>query len=122
MRNDPLFMCWLVRCGSEEDARRLQAAAAGLTADTIVRDLVRAFPGGWEARWVEPYRLGDYFAEVRALPAPSGSPFSFRILFHRRPDAGRFWKDLMVRILQAMRGAAPDVSTTLDYRGDTEVA
>jgi hypothetical protein len=120
MRHDPLYTRWTVTTGSEDDARRLRAAADGFTEETVIEQRARAFPGGFEAREFLPHRLGDYFAAIRTLPGEA--PASFRILFHRRPEAGRYWKDLMMRVLQRVRDAAPNTSITLDYRGDTEVA
>jgi hypothetical protein len=88
------------------------------TPDLILSDVVRAFPNGTEARRDEPHRLGDYFVNVRVLPGRPEDPSAFRVLFHRRPDAGRFWKDFMAQLLGAIRGTS--ATTTLDSRGDEE--
>jgi hypothetical protein len=119
MRHDPLYTSWIISCGSEEEVRQVQRALRDIVKpDATLFDVVRAFPAGTEARSIEPHRLGDYFASVRLLPGPPGASSAFRMLFHRRPDAGRYWKDFMVKMLDAARRAAPNVTTTLEYRGD----
>jgi len=121
MRHDPLFMSWVVRCASPEDARQLQQwLRSQIAPDAIFEDAVRPSRGGQTASAVEHHRLGDYFAEVRQLPGAPSDPASFRVLFHRRPDAGRYWKDLMLRVLQAIRQAADSTTTTLEFRCDEE--
>jgi hypothetical protein len=121
MRKEPLFTSWLVRCPSPAEARRLREWLPGsIHPDAVLTDTVRAFPGGAEEVSVRPHRLGDYFADIRLLPGPPEDPTAFRILFHRLPDAGRFWKDLMVNVLQGIRAASSDVSIVVDGKGDQE--
>jgi hypothetical protein len=121
MRHDPVFTSWLVRCASREDAGKLQQwLRDGLAADCVCEDVVRSGTGDQATSAVERHRLGDYFADVRPLPGPPDDPTSFRVLFHRRPDAGRYWKDLMLRVLQVLRRAADNATTTLEYWGDEE--
>src|SRR5438105_4532957 len=121
MRDDPLFLLWTVRCPSAEDCRRLQRWLPDQIApDAVLVDDVRAFPEGTATRRGEPHRLGDYFEGVQVLPAADESPTSFRLLFRRRPTAPRFWKDVMVRILQEVRAEAAQTTTTLEYRGDED--
>jgi hypothetical protein len=121
MRHDPLFLLWVVNCATPEDARRLQQRLhAEISPDTPFVDEVRACPDGFEARSRELHRLGDYFESVRVLLATGQAPSTFGLLFQRRPDAGRFWKDFMARLLQGIRNEAVGVTTTLSYRGDEE--
>jgi hypothetical protein len=121
MRQDPLFLLWAVNCPSPEDSCRLQRwLQTAASDDATFVDEVRAWPDGLEAHSREPHRLGDYFESVRVLPEAGGSTSSFGLLFHRRPNAGRFWKDFMARLLQGLRNAAPETTTTLTYRGDEE--
>jgi hypothetical protein len=121
MRHDPLFLLWTINCPSLEDCRRLQRWLSDeITAETVFVNEVRAFPGGVETRCREPHRLGDYFERVQLFPATERTPTSFRLLFRRRPDAPRFWKDLMVRILHKVRDQVAQTTTTLEYRGDEE--
>ena len=119
MRHDPLFLLWTVHCPSEEDCRRLlQWLPDEITSEAVFVDEVRAFPEGIENRRRESHRLGDYFESVQVFPFAEGTPMSFRLLFCRRPTAHRFWKDLMVRILQRVRDEAAQTTTTLEYQGD----
>jgi hypothetical protein len=121
MRNDPLFLLWCISCPSLEDCQRLQRWLPDeIAPEAVYVDEVRAFPGGIETRFREPYRLGDYFESVQVLPSTERKPTSFHLLFRRWPTAPRFWKDLMVRILQKVRDEAAETTTTLEYRGDEE--
>jgi hypothetical protein len=114
-----LYTVWLVRCESPDDLRLLRPLLpARIDPDYTITELVRAFPGGAESRRVDRHRLGDYFADVRLLPGPPDEPSAFRMVFQRLPDAGRYWKDLMARVLGAVREAAGTATTTLDYRGE----
>jgi hypothetical protein len=117
MRNDPLFFSWLVQCGSEEDARRVrQAVEASPVAGLTFEDVVRASPGGVELRQANRHLVGDYFTSVDVLPGASAS--SFGLVFHRKPAAGRYWKDVMMKVLRAVQEKQSGVSIALDYRGD----
>jgi hypothetical protein len=119
MRHDPLFLLWKVTCPSPEEARKLQRWLPDeITPEAVFEDEVRAFPAGMEVRSREPHRLGDYFESVQVLPSTEQSPTSFRLLFHRRPTAQRFWKDLMARILQKVRHEVAETTTTLEYGGE----
>ncbi len=83
---------------------------------------IRAFPGGSEIHQEQPHVVGDYFANVKILPEPS--PSSFQLLFQRKSDAPRHWKDVMMYVLRMVRdgGARQEpspVEIVLKYRGDT---
>jgi hypothetical protein len=121
MRHDPLFLLWAIHCPSPEDCRRLQQWLPQEIAPeaTLVGEAL-AFPAGAEDRRRESHRLGDYFKRIQVLPSTERAPTSFRLLFRRRPTAPRFWKDLMVRVLQKVREEAAHTTTTLEYRGDEE--
>jgi hypothetical protein len=120
MRNDPLFTVWTIRCESPEDLRRIQQLLEEETApDHILVDRVSSSAGGGESA-VERHRIGDYFGEIRSSPGPGDDPSVLRLSFHRLPSAGRYWKDMLVRIIQSVQNAARNVSVTLDYRGDDE--
>ena len=51
------------------------------------------------------------------LPDAPTNPASFRLVFHRRPEAGRFWNDLMVNILQEIETVPQTGSVNLDSKG-----
>jgi hypothetical protein len=121
MRNDPLYFSWLIQGESEEDARRVkQALEATPIVQRTFEDMVRSFPAGAETRQVNSHLVGDYFASVDALPA--SSPSSFRLVFHRKTDAGRYWKDVMMKVLRMAQDAPAKVRIALDYRGDERPA
>jgi hypothetical protein len=89
-----------------------------LQSDRPFVDIVRAFPDGREVRSTELHSLQDYFNSIHALHGAADAPFSLRLHFHRRPDAGRFWKDLMLRTLQDLRRVAPEASITRERASD----
>jgi hypothetical protein len=121
MRHDPLFLLWAIDCRSPEDCRRLQQwLPLEITPEATFTDEVLAFPAGTEDRRQEPHRLGDYFESVQVLPSAKRTPTFFHLLFRRRPAAKRFWKDLMVLVLQKVRKEAAQTTTTLEYQGDEE--
>jgi hypothetical protein len=121
MRSAPLFTSWLVQTRSPEESRALQRRLSEqIRLDTLVEDLVRTYPNGVEQRESRDHRLGDYFAEIRLLPADGPSASTFRMLFHRIPEAGRFWKDLMVNFVQQTEKAPETSAVSLDYKGDQD--
>jgi hypothetical protein len=67
-----------------------------------------------------PHRLGDSFIDIRTLPDSQANPASFRLVFHKQPDAVRFWKDLMVNILQEIEATPQKPSIELDSKGEKE--
>jgi hypothetical protein len=69
---------------------------------------------------IESHRLGNHFEAVQLLPESVPASTSFRLLFHRRPTAPRFWKDYMVRVAGRIRDQAAVNKWTLEYRGDEE--
>jgi hypothetical protein len=84
-----------------------------------MEDKVRTYERGMEKCQVQQHRLGDYFADIRLLPAP-GNASAFRLVFQRLPHAGRFWKDLMVDIIQETQSSPEATAITLDYKGNQE--
>jgi hypothetical protein len=121
MRHDPIFTSWLVMCPSPEESQRLQQRlTTAIDPDATYADVVRAYPGGIESASTRAYRLRDYFVSIRRFPGGPENPAGFRIVFHRRADAGLPWKDLMARVLQEIRNSSAGTTTALEYRGDEE--
>lgn len=123
MRHDHLFFCWLVRCGSEEQARSIrQNLDASPLISMIFPETVRAFPNGSEVQQTQAHVVSDYFASVSIFPG--SSPSAFQLLFQRKPDAPRHWKDVMMYLLRRVRDGdirkeSIPVQIVLTYRGDT---
>ena len=88
--------------------------------DRVLTDTVRVIPNGVEQVQTVRHRLGDYFTAIRMLPDSQVTPASFRLVFHRQPNAGRFWKDLMVNILQEIEATPQKVSIELESKGEME--
>src|SRR6266481_8969507 len=119
MRTAQIFTSWLVNCLSPEAAQALwRRLSKDIHLDAVVQDLVRSREDGAERRQVKAHRLGDYFADIRVLPLPGNGTTAFRLVFQRLPNAGRFWKDLMVNIIEVLQSAPETSSITLDYKGD----
>jgi hypothetical protein len=116
----PLYYSWLVKCEDPKEAEKLRQQLPGhITLDAAIE--VSAGPSGSaESGQIQPHRLGDYFAAIRLLPGPVEDPAALRILFHRRQDVGRYWKDLMAYILQDIREMARSATIAIDYKGNEE--
>ena len=121
MRQPPTYTLWKITCHSSEEAQALQQwLSSRIDLERVLTDTVRATPNGVEQLQTVGHRLGDYFADIRMLPDSQASPASFRLVFHRRPEAGRFWKDLMVNILQEIEATPQKASIDLDSKGEME--
>src|SRR5262249_27231895 len=118
MKQPPNYLSWLITCHSPAQSQELQRRLADrLSLDRVLVDTVHVFPNSVEHVESVPHRLGDYFADIRMLPAPAGTPSAFRLVFHRLPQAGRFWKDLMVSLLQEIQTNPETLSLLSDYKG-----
>ncbi len=121
MRQPPTYTVWKITCRSSEEAEALRQWLSGrIDLDRVLTDAVRVALGGVEQVQTVPYRLADCFAAIRLLPDSQANPASFRLVFHKRPEAGRFWKDLMVNILQEIEIGPQKASIDLDAKGETE--
>src|SRR5262249_10750667 len=119
MHQAPTYTSWRITCHSPEEARALQRwLSSRIALDRVLTDTVRVIPNGVEQVQTVPHRLGDYFAAIRTLPDDQANPASFQLVFHRRPEAGRFWKDLMVNILQEMETSPHKPAVELDSKGE----
>jgi hypothetical protein len=121
MREPPTYTTWRITCRSSEEARALQQwLSSRIDLDRVWTDTVRLAPNGKEQVQTVPHRLGDYFAAIRMLPDAQANPAAFRLVFQRQPDAARFWKDLMVNILQEIEATRQIASVDLDSKGELE--
>jgi hypothetical protein len=121
MRQPPTYTSWKITCHSSEEAQALQRwLASHIELDRVFTDTIRVTPNGVEQTQIVRHRLGDYFATIRVLPDGQANSTSFRLVFQRRPQAGRYWKDLMVNILQEIEAAHERVSISLDSKGEME--
>jgi hypothetical protein len=113
MRQSSTETSWKVTCLTHEDAETLrQTLVERIDLDRILKDTIRVVEAGMEREQIEPHRLGDYFTAINVLPDAQADPTAFRIVFHRLPTAGRFWKDLMVNVLQEIE-SSPQKPTIL---------
>jgi hypothetical protein len=115
MRHDAVFLAYDVRCGSADEAVKVEAMVRRLGGrDAILQHEVT---GGGKSVEIS-HRVGDYFQEILVLPPNGEDHGALRVVFHRSPEAGRFWKDLMVRIVRAIEEAFPRATVTLVHKGD----
>lgn len=113
MRNGPEIAAWDVVCPSSNATRAVRELLdrdAGLHSVQVVT--VRS--GGTAHE--ESHRLGDYFRAIRVEPVAGEAANTLRVVFERHPHAGRYWRDLMVRILHSIEGIGQDVKVVFAYR------
>jgi hypothetical protein len=121
MNQPPTYSSWKITCHSSEEAQALRQWLSSLIKlDRVLTDTVRVIPNCVEQVQTVRHRLGDYFASIRILPDSQANPASFLLVFHRRPEAGRFWKDLMVNILQEIEASPQKATIELDSKGEKE--
>src|SRR5262245_60743890 len=101
MREAPTYTSWKITCRSPEDAQALQLwLSSRIDLNRGLTDTVRTQPNGVEQVQEVEHRLSDYFADIRVLPDAHAKAETFRLVFHGKPEAGRFWKDLMANLLE----------------------
>jgi hypothetical protein len=119
MHQLPAYTSWKITCRSAEEAQLLRRwLAPRIDLDRVFTDAVRAAPNGVEQVQTARHRLGDYFADIRTVTDAQGTRETFRLVFHRRPEAGRFSKDLMVNILQEIEAAPQRASVEVETKGE----
>lgn len=117
MHQDPSYTAWKIRCRSSEDATALKEwLSSHIDLNRTIIDTIQTSPNGFEKVQAVPHRLGDYFAAIRLSPGCTDDLTCLRLGFERRADAGRFWKDLMVNILQEIEGSPQKPSIDLDSK------
>jgi hypothetical protein len=120
MQQPQIYTTWKVTCRSPGDSAALrQWLPDRISPNRILVQTIRTIPNGVEHEESVPHRLGDYFAAVRVLPSLGNEP-SFSLVFQRREDAGRYWKDLMVSILQEISASPQRPAIELESKGEIE--
>jgi hypothetical protein len=115
MRDNPLLLVWAVHFASPQDASPAQRLIHTLGhPDHIFPDVIT----GSGTSKVVHHRAGDYFQEIRLMPTNEDDASTFRLVFRRLPGSGRYWKDLMMAVLDAVRKVGGGASIALAYRGD----
>jgi hypothetical protein len=123
MHPSPTYTVWKIACRSSYEVQALKQWLSGrIDLDRNWTDTVRVIPNGEEADQTVHHRLGDYFAAICTLPDLQGDPASFRLVFRKRPEAGRYWKDLMVNILRELETVPQTASIEIDSKGELEPA
>jgi len=115
MRHDPLYLAFDVHGPSPAAmAKAQQSIRRAAAADTVITIPVVSAEGTSERQ----LRMGDFFKDIQVLPGFAGNAPSLRVVFCRHPEADRFWKDLMVRILRSAETVADQITVNLAYQGN----
>jgi hypothetical protein len=105
-------MAWLVKCDAPEELHKAEETArheASLNR-TVVSN-VTGRSGGAETNYTISHVLSDYFSDMKVEHASMlDDSNAFRIFFYPAMNADRFWKDLMIGILQSIEKSASGVS------------
>lgn len=115
MRKEPLFLIWHIQGASATGAERIKQALDTTGNLDYVEEDHRQGGGAHE---VIRHRLGDYFSQICLLEDSKDYSGCLRLLFQRSPGAGRYWKDLMVHLLERIKTAGGDVIMNLAFQGD----
>jgi cell division FtsZ-interacting protein ZapD len=115
MRKDPTYLVWHIQGPTPSSTERIEQTLRETGSLDYVEQRVRQ--GGGTCK-VMHYRLGDYFAQIRLLEDSRDYSGCLRLLFQRLPTADRYWKDLMVHLLDRIRQAAGDIVINLAYQGE----
>ncbi len=113
MQNGPLVIAWDIACPTSAKARSVRELL-DREANLDAVQLVSVTGGG--ATQEQAHRLGDYFHDIRVEPRSLEEPNVLRVLFRRLPHAGRYWRDLMVRVLQSINHLGNDIAIEMAYR------
>jgi hypothetical protein len=104
MYQSPTATAWKISCHSAAEVLALtQWLAPRINLDRVLSDTIRVEPDGVTHEQSVAHRLGDYFVAIRIVPEQHDEFTSFQLVFYHRPEANRFWKDLMVNILEEIR-------------------
>lgn len=68
---------------------------------------------GLEVVRTEAHTLGDYFLDISLYKSRYGTPSLAYLFFEVRLDAGRFWKDLLHRLVVSVEEALPGTRATV---------
>jgi hypothetical protein len=112
---DPLYLAWDVYCTSPQDASRIRESLA--RAADVNRVLTIEIESGGKSSKAF-HRIGDYFENIQVFLQTNGNPNTVRVVFHRRSEAGRFWKDIMARIVRSVDETGTRRAVRLAYRGN----
>ena len=121
MIQPPTYYTWKIDCCSPVEAQTLHRwLSSRIDLDRIWTDSVHVYPHGVEEVTTVPHRFGDYFEAIDMLQNSEADPASFRIVFQKWLNAGRFWKDLRVNILREIETTYPNASIRLESKGERE--
>ena len=113
MKNEKATIVCIIRGQTPDVMRAGKALARNESAlDRVSTVASFSSPGGVDRIVEHSYRIGDYFENIE-VGALTDDCRSFEIIFHVRPDAGRYWKDLLVGILSVLERAGFETAINL---------
>ena len=115
------YITWKIVCDSPDEAEAVeQWVSTRIGLDRTIVDTVRTMPNGVEHVETVRHRLGDYFSAIHVEPARGANAHRLQIRFERRLNAGRFWRDLMVNILQEIEASPQKPSVVFGSQGEPQ--
>jgi hypothetical protein len=116
MVRDPLIVAWKLEVESPEFLGDLRGVLRPLiSVDASMIDETVSLQGGREIHQSQEFKFNNYFERLSVLPPTDGNSSSFRLFFHRKPEASRFWKDIMASVLRKAHQFERPVWIALDY-------
>lgn len=115
-RHDPLVITWLLKCDPNRLIHIEGMLRTEIRLDATVVDTVSAFPEGRQVNESISHRVGDYFRDIQIGSEQNNGAAVLRLTFHRQPEAGRFWKDVMMQILNSARRNGAQVELAHDVK------
>jgi hypothetical protein len=121
MAKDPLFVAWRLQTKSSDSLAELQSLLQPVASlSSSLSDRAITLQGGQEVVQERRLRFSDYFERLGILPTSDEDSPAIRLFFHRKPEADRFWKDLMSSVLKQARQLSSEVWVGLDYSVNDE--
>src|SRR4051794_2161442 len=121
MRQPQTSTTWTIRCRSAAECVALREWLSDrLSLDRVVVQTLQTWPGAVEHRATVSHRLGDYFSAIHLQSESGNGSTSLVLVFQRRPDAGRYWKDLMVNVLQEIQASSLQPVIELKSKSEKE--
>jgi hypothetical protein len=115
MRDDPLYLVWDIFFSSPQDVPSITEKLVRETDSNRVIT-IEIESGGMRSKG--QYRVAAYFESIQIFTGLNETQNTIRLIFRRRPEAGRFWKDIMAKVVRAAEESGKLKAVKLAYRGN----
>jgi len=121
-RYDAKFTVFDVRCASPSDLRLAcdLVSDLGSRSDAAVVDEVGLPINSAAPHRVDRHRIRDYFDSISLEPLAPPLNSKGVLVFHRSVSAGRFWKDVMVKVVKLVEATGSGTAVEFKWRGDED--